>query len=295
MKRLSVYNLSDSQFLQKGKRDFEPSSGGNQHVAIALGSLTNRSLRIGTPSHRVEREVVDIIAIINRPPTQTGLNADDKLRTYSSYENKQDEKTEMFIKHTHKLGVDITNGFDFVILKSSVTATYGENFEKTTKKIKEEKFGKSVIANLDDALVYTITDYDIWEYPIYENNNGVPISYIIVIFPQPINEPYTVFDSISGASCNSWYQPTHQRNNVLSYPVLDSPNHLDEYSLANSLFENYVQFGGNGSSAFFEWSELQEVSQSNTINKEGRFYHKEKENLRKRRLLDRLGSDSNPI
>ncbi len=182
----------------------------------------------------------------------------------------------MTIQQTRSWGVDKTiessHGI-FGILEDSLTVSYGSNFEKISESSEESSisFTEETRADLDDALIYTTTDYDVWEYPVYGDNSGVPIDYITVIFPKLVDDKYINKYTLSGGSCDSWYYPTHQRNNIWSYPILSDPNQLTGYSQEGELFSDKLTtytFGGITRIVKGKWGELSTEKQSQDIQTE---------------------------
>lgn len=229
--QLSVYEYNRvtktiSQIAAKGL-----STPNARSVNLVTGDFTGESLRVGTPSYRLQRATGDIIAILNEPPkhidTLDGITYDingTDAGTYAAYENEQSQSTEMSIRVQRDWG--FAAGLETCIgdpegthVKNSLDGTYGEHFENTTTPFNQVDFGSEVKATSDDIVYYTGKDLQVWEYPVYEDNSRVPTGRIMVVFPlSGISHTGTQeFYETGNSSCDFWYAPEHQINNVWSY------------------------------------------------------------------------------
>ena len=64
----------------------------------------------------------------------------------------------------------------------------------------------------DDLIYATVSDYTIWEYPVY--NNGVFQGYMTTIVPELVENRWFPSKSASGNA----YTPNHEAGNIMSYP-----------------------------------------------------------------------------
>ena len=103
---------------------------------------------------------------------------------------------------------------------ASFESTYGDSFEKTNQKFKEKSFTEEDVVIGSDLILYTGTDYDVWEYPLYERNSTTPDSYITVVFPQETDDGYGFENKESStAKPTCPYRPGHQTFNLWTYPA----------------------------------------------------------------------------
>ncbi|MCC7353286.1 MAG: hypothetical protein IT330_05965, partial [Anaerolineae bacterium] len=145
---------------------------------------------------------------------------------------------------------------------ASVGGSYGDHFEKTTSSFTEISFGTQVTASGDDILSYTRTDYQVWEYPVYEDNSNVPTSHMVVVFPLPVgNNQGTRQAFTPGNTCDFWYQPNHQINNVWSYPSNPS-QFIDRNRDLNS---QILTLGGGEAEFITSWSSISSTQQASEI------------------------------
>jgi hypothetical protein len=251
----------------------------NVHVALALGDVTGGSLRVGKPVYRRQSEVGGIIAVINRPPTHKDVlngvlydvNSQDP-GTYAAYETAQMRRIGMSLQVRRdwglSAGVETTLGDPTgTHVTASLNGTYGEHFEATTTAFETVSFGTEVKAENDDIVYYSKTDYDVWEYPVFEDNSGVPARHLAVTFPVPFaGNKATQNAFISGTSCDSWYRPNHQINNVWSYPK--DGTQLKEYDDARGILNTGDQWDMASSSGAFEtsWSDESVSKKTSAVN-----------------------------
>jgi hypothetical protein len=251
----------------------------SDHAALAVGDVFGASIRVGQPTYRRQSEVGGIIAIINRPPTHRDLlggvmydvNSQD-TGTYAAYETAQMTRIGMSLQVTRdwglSAGVETTVGDpNGTHVTASLNGTYGEHFEDTTSAFETVAFGTEVKAENDDILYYSKTDYDVWEYPVFEDNSGLPTRYLAVTFPVPFaGNKATQRAYIAGGSCDSFYRPNHQVNNVWSYPK--DLTQLEEYDDARGILNTGDQWDMASSSGSFEtaWSQESVSQKSSAVN-----------------------------
>ncbi len=263
-----TFNYSDTRGIASGDR-----------ASLAAGDFTGESLCVGPPTYRLESQVGGLIALINEPPkhfdTLDGVDYDINSTdsgTYASYENEQSQSTEMSLQVTRDWGLasglEVTAGDpEGTHVTTSLNTTYGEHFENTTTAFKEITFGSSLIASHDDLADYSRTDYQVWEYPIYDDLGNTAAGYITVVFPQPVgNNQGTVEAFTPGSTCDFWYQPNHEINNVWSYPM-DLTRFTDFDNDKGAL--NQIQvltLGGVEGDFWTSWSDVTTENQASAVN-----------------------------
>jgi len=90
--------------------------------------------------------------------------------------------------------------------------TYGEKFSNTSASQKIVNITSNVRAWGDDRIYATISDYELWEYPIYRKNQKKRGNLIAVV---PISTEDTWFSAKERTAYD--YMPTHESGNILSY------------------------------------------------------------------------------
>lgn len=224
---------------------------GYRRFAIAAGGFDGYRFTLGEPIHSVATDMSQPLVILNAPPIHFDIFDDtvfDVNRCYSgdgcafsaTYEESTTELTEVSTEvkkdwgasagagvsgeiTAAPMGVGITTSF-----KAYFDATYGKNFS-----LKEEE-GETITVSIknvaiDDDLIYaTVTDYDIWEYPVYYGTEEFPRRYIMVADP---DEPQGSWFKSKSWSANA-YIPDHEVGNILSYPAYEdvsgNPN-IDQF------------------------------------------------------------------
>ena len=277
---LSIYEYDPithqiPQIASKGLSNPNPRS-----IKLVTGDLTGESLRLGPPSYRLQRSTGDIIAILGEPPkhmdTLDGITYDinsTDTETYAAYENEQSLSTEMSIQVQRDWG--FSDGLEMCVgdpegthVKTSLDSTYGEHFEKTTTAFNQVDFGSEVKATSDDIVYYTGKDLQVWEYPVYEDNSRVPTGRIMVVFPLPglSNTGTQEFYETGNSTCDFWYAPKHQINNVWSYAQFPAQlQDLDpEKGVLNSL--QTVTVGPTEGEFWTHWHAVTTTQQASALN-----------------------------
>ncbi len=221
---LWFYELSNGALQALTVPPFEYAYG--YYPFIASGDFTAESLHIGPPDYRRQYSVGGVTAIINAPPKH--IDVLDGV-TYDINSQDQNTKALLTLGESSSTNVSITTRREFGLAtnftavlgnpeathtKDSIGLSYGSNFEKTEGSFSTVEFKETRTASNDDALFYMRTDYEVWEYPVYDLNSNTPASYLTVVFP--MDTPRMRVDR--GNTCDSWYRSRHQLGNVWSYP-----------------------------------------------------------------------------
>ncbi len=258
---------------------------------FVLGDFNGDNFRLGQGKYFRKSELSQPLIILNAPPVHFDLlNGEpfDINRCYggtqcnfaSTYfrSTSMSAETSTTISSAWSLSATVTGSVsaDAVFVKSSVeasvTAKYGEKFSNYRRSGERIEIATQVSAIEDDQIYATVTDYDIWEYPIYEGDSIV--AHLLSVTPTIIerrwfpSKSYNAFD----------YLPDHEVGNILSYrerkPTLNNIAQnitSDEFTLSeNSLNKwtvNQRSFTESGSS--FE-QEI-ELEASVTVETEAQF------------------------
>ena len=237
----------------------------NYPPKVALGGFDGKSLRVGPPTYTRVTQAKKIIAAINEPPKHydviggTTYDVNDNPNTYARYENVQKSSTTMGLTTSRDWGVSTETGGHFWFIHASLTASYGQHFEKTTTSFKQMEFGQDVWAQADDAIVRTETNYDIWEYPVYADASDLVHGHLMVVFPVKTdpactsNCQATMIATIDGKNPLSFYAPDHEPGNVFSYPI-EAPGDISVTIKSDTL--HYL--GNNPYEMWVSWSDVKE-------------------------------------
>ncbi|MDX2431492.1 MAG: T9SS type A sorting domain-containing protein [Bacteroides sp.] len=230
----------------------------HMQYAMALGNFDGQDFRIGKPVHYTRSGNVQPLVILNAPPVHfdvfdetiydinnnyTGANF-DFTSTYKKDNEESDELTTEVASDwqvtagfyaSGSISASVTGGAS---LGGVATATvgmstnyetyclgnYGQNFNKQ-EATKHSVQVSSTIEAADDDLIYaTVTDYDVYEYPIYNGNSDTVNGTIVVAAPQKTEARW--FPSKSWSA--SLFTPHHEVGNIMSYALYsDLEGHPD--------------------------------------------------------------------
>ena len=144
---------------------------------------------------------------------------------------------------------DTTNtdggGFYGNRIDSSMNTSYGEGFVFNRNRSEEFSISFSAEAITEDLIFGTVTDYIIWEYPVFADDTLR--GYVAVVDPQGPIKTWFSTESWPGQS----YIPNHEVGNILSYSEYNNLTSNDYLSEAIKL-DNGIRFGLSPTSKF-EW------------------------------------------
>ena len=212
-------------------------SGKSEPVEIAE---CDGDIRLGSPKRYSATDILQPLVILNAPPIHfdvldgqsydvcTSYNANDP-QFVASYLKEQSQVTELQteINRDWALSTSVSAGFSFwgVSVSSHFSQTWGEKFSKVDNTTTKVTVSIAVDAIEDDRIYAIVMDYDVWEYPIYVNDEVK--AHALVVEPHAIENRWFPSKSWSGYS----YIPEHEVGNILSYreyPLLSNNPFLDE-------------------------------------------------------------------
>lgn len=244
------------------------------HVAIAVGAFDGKSVRIGAPVYSQLVDTQQIIAVINAPPKHTDViggetydvNVTDRCTapvgppcTYAKYETATKATTSMQVSTNRDWSVSADAELKFPHVKTSLEASYGESFEKTTTSFQSKEFGQDVEADTDDVIVRLQQTLNIWEYPVYADGSDAIQGHILVTWPEKTdpacssNCTAAITARIDAKNPLSRFSPNHEFGNVLSYSVQPP---TDVSTTVKSDVMTYM--GSNAYQMWTAWSDVQE-------------------------------------
>lgn len=191
---------------------------------MVLADLDGKSILLGKPTyHRVEG-ASGLLAAINAPPSQFINGMQDPSSTYAIYcqGNETDTALELTVTRSWSTSDGLESNFSTAGLgiDTSLTQTYGANFSQSTQAFSSVKISMMIQAQMDDIVVLSVIDYDIWEYPVVQPGDGQVMGYLLVLFPDLSNVGGIPKYEIAPASLKSaGYSPNHQVLRVGSYPT----------------------------------------------------------------------------
>ena len=197
-----------------------------RHYALAIGDFNGDGLRLGQPSHYVKTKIVQPLVILNAPPVHfdvlndTSYDVDgcfngQNCKFFATYDHSAANKDIMTTKVTTSWGMDASLSGEVSTLTTKVSASldthYGQDFGKIKSSSTENTVTINVDAIQDDQIYAIVSDYDLWEYPVYDGDQMK--GHVLVTVPKVTEAQW--FNS------NSWtaysYIPDHEVGNILSY------------------------------------------------------------------------------
>lgn len=262
--------------------------------SIALGNFDGMNFTIGEPTHSVAQGVVEPIVVLNAPPVHFDKFGSDLYDLNECYNGGDCDFQTTYVKQSSSsIEVSATEQSDWAIsaglsvsgsvsvgaevsaeplgvgasVSVSVSKDYeahllrteGAHFSNTSTSGTTVTIGVEVTAKDDDRIFATVTDYDVWEYPVYHGDETFPRNTILTVVPQDVTA--TWFASKSYTAVN--FVPDHEVGNVLSYePYADLDQNPD---LAQPVAWEYSNSGFQvDASSSYDWSVGIADFQSNT-------------------------------
>ena len=237
---VKVYAMLDSsltQFtLKTSALNDEPTPDGSEglirHYAVAMGDFKGDRLRIGDPVHYRKTGVQHITVVVNSPPVHYDVFEPDTTRHdlsgcypgqacgfSSTYIQTSTAETTVTEEVHDDWGVDATLGAGGEIygvkLEAKLTASYGEGFARVAGSTSSYKISIGRLAAGDDWVYAMVVDYDLYEYPVYDSLDPVPIGYVLAVIAGQA-QPIWIEAKDDPVIGNS-FRPNHEVGNVLSY------------------------------------------------------------------------------
>jgi hypothetical protein len=250
----------------------EPQITGYIRYAISIGDYDGYDFTLGTPSLFIEYGVVQPIVSLNAPPVHFDVFGGTIYDVNACFNGGNCDFWALYKKETttsvevstqvHKdwdlsSGIKSEGQISYAPLGVGVLANYklwamgkvGEHFSKDSASASTISISVEVQAREDDRIYSTISDYDVWEYPIFHGIETFPRRSLFALVPK--NVQATWYSSKSYFAQNSI--PDHEVGNILSYYPYDTlsnnPN-LSEVIRASYLLD---RFSLDGSSSY-EWN-----------------------------------------
>jgi hypothetical protein len=228
--RLRVYTpvVNDSLILQNFElvSTLEEDFSNVHRYAFAGGDFNGDGIRLGPPKRYSRTDLVQPIVILNAPPIHFDVFNDTIFDVNMSYNENQslfratyqteegeDKEVQTEINQDWGVSANLSAGGSFlgVGAKASLSASYGEGFSKVEGSTQSVTIRISADAVEDDRIYAIVTDYDIWEYPLYAERQRK--GNILVVRPRITENRWFPSKSWSG----SRYVPNHEVGNIFSY------------------------------------------------------------------------------
>ncbi len=241
---LSLYQIiydADGSFKELAIliKDIESVSFGWNSGSSQTGEFDG-DIRLGSPSRYSVTEILQPLVILNAPPIHFDVLDNQIYDVCTSYNENEPQFISSYLKESSQLteleteinrdwalSRSVSAGFSFwgVSVSSHFSQTWGDKFSKVDNTTTKVTVAIAVDAIEDDRIYAMVMDYDIWEYPIYVNNQLKANA--LVVEPHATENRWFPSKSWSGHS----YVPEHEVGNILSYreyPMLSNNPLLDE-------------------------------------------------------------------
>ncbi len=218
-----------------------PQSYTSKPYAIAIGNFDGYNFSIGEPRHYVQNDIVQPIVILNAPPIHFDAFDGNIFDVNNCYNGGNCDFVATYIKQNTSsvevstkvrkdwglsAGVGSTGSVVAAPLGAGVTANYeaynvykhGKHFSNDTTNITTVSKVDAIEAREDDKIFTTITDYDLWEYPLFHGNDSIVRRTILTMVPNRVEGRW--FPSKSYSALN--YIPDHEVSNIFSYRAYDT-------------------------------------------------------------------------
>jgi hypothetical protein len=266
-------NLTITGFTRTGLEHFpEPEF----FFGLVAGTFDNvGSVRLGVPTLYSKNDIVQPLVILNAPPVHfdvfgdtifdvSGMWDGDPGGFKATYRKESSSTTEIETKISRDWVQSNSIKFGFgkygVGVDANMENRYGRGWSRVEGSSSIVKIGVKVDAIADDYIYATVSNYNLWEYPLYADDNL--IGHLLVVDPQSKSIQHSWFPS-KDWSANS-YIPNHEVGNVLSYQqfsnLQENPD-LDELLRTSETFA----LGGNSSYQYYlDYEYFQSTSSDST-------------------------------
>lgn len=235
------------------------SSAGPRRYALATGGFDGYAFRLGEPDYFEDTGDLQPLVILNAPPIHFDVfndvkydinncfpaNECDFKATYTTIEDKSKSlQTEVRGDFAASVGVggegEITTAPMGVGASVSYEAyfdvNFGAGFSNTDQEIRQIRIENSKTTSVDDQIYASITNYDVWRYPVYHGAETTPRRYMVSVEP---NEVQTAWFSTKSWNASK-YIPNHEVGNILSYPSYSEISENPEVQRALNYFGDEI-------------------------------------------------------
>jgi hypothetical protein len=280
-----LYKLTDASnfaFISKVCNNLSvgiAASPGIGEGGIIPAYFAGNKITMGIPKLQAVKNLIEPVIIINAPPIHFDVINDscyDICKSYpiggtSAFSSQllQTNSTEADLTtETHSswgLSSTLSAGGKFlgIGVKASLTAKYGEDFKNTQSNDSTFTVTYSKTAQWDDLIYATVTDYDIWEYPVYAD--GAMKGHVMAAIAHPLGYAWFYNNDEIGYGDNIILD--HEPGNLLSYPDYSEP--MENPDLSSLIYEGGLTTISPSSSPGFlkvDWSTIQSSGAEDSTN-----------------------------
>lgn len=199
-------------------------------AAMVLGDFNGDAFRLGQGRYFKRSRISQPLIVLNAPPIHfdriggetydvnscyNGQNCDFASTYLSSATVSMKTSTTVSSAWSASVEVEASVTADAVVVSGSIEGSLkvrnGEKFSRYRSSGKRLEISTQVSAIEDDQIYASVSDYDIWEYPVYEKDSL--IAHLISITPTIAENRWFPSKSFNAFD----YLPDHEVGNVLSY------------------------------------------------------------------------------
>ncbi len=248
---------------------------------ILLGYFRGNAIKLGKPRREAVNHLVEPVIIINAPPVHFDMLNDSCLDICKAYpiggssdmfssqlvqtiSNEADLTTETHSSWGVSSTLSAGGTFLGIGVKTSLTAKYGKDFKNTQRNDSTFTVTESNTAQWDDRIYATVTDYDIWEYPVLVD--GVRKGNVMAAIAHP-RAPHWFQSNDVTTMLGKNIILDHEPGNLLSYPDYGDPsNNPDVRQLIYSKDSYDLSPTSSPNPWTIDWTTLSEQQKDTTVN-----------------------------
>ena len=244
------YNTSfQKQLLNNFKVDYELTDF-TSFLTLLADDFSGDNFDIGEGSRYVKEKVMQPIVILNAPPMHFDILGDETVNLNQCF-NEDCSSQSLYSRSTSSkktIGIEVSNNYNFsasvsgggtflgIGAEAYINSNYGSTLRKSSESTKSFETEVNISAVDDDKIYATITDYEIWTYPVYSSLNQEYIRSIVCI--SPIGDVRTGWFPSKGDNMVA-YRHTHEHGNILSYQSSIDMNGPTVAENVKDLIEDY--------------------------------------------------------
>lgn len=267
LRAFSAYDATDDEWLATPgnvgqiliNEEIPEGSAGPRRYAIATGSFDGYAFTLGEPDYFQDAGDLQPLVILNAPPIHFDIFNDteydintcfpaNECEFQASYTTIADTSKSLKTKVGGDFAASVGVGGEGEIttapmgVGASVSyeayfdANFGAGFSNTDQEIQEITITASKNTSVDDQIFASVTNYDVWRYPVYHGTETTPQRYMVSVEPKDVQSAWF--------STKSWnaskYIPNHEVGNILSYPSYSEITENPEVHKALNYFGNSI-------------------------------------------------------
>lgn len=259
---IATFTFTDSTLADGTERVFARILGDEPYstyrpYAIAVGNFDGFDFTIKEPYHYVQNNVSQPLVVLNAPPVHFDVLNGQTYDINSCYSGGNCDFFSKYIKTTItstevttrvkkdwgiSAGLGGSGSIEAAPLGTGATFNYeayllykhGRNFSKDSTNITTVSVGVEVVAREDDQIYATLTDYDLWEYPVFHGNESFARRSIMTLVPKNVRGQWYPSKSYLALS----HTVDHEVSNILSYYPYDTLS--NNPNVSQTIRANYV-------------------------------------------------------